>query len=166
MTIARPFEIGAFTFGEITADPITRRPIDPAVRLREFIDLAVLADQAGLDVFGAGEHHRPDVAIASPPVVLAAIAQATERSRLTSTHRSGSTTCATPTQPCSSRPACRSRSSPNGSATRHLGSRWRLTNTSSQGCNTKPHSPSRSSYATLPDGTSPRRLLHPPTSTR
>jgi probable LLM family oxidoreductase len=81
----RPFEIGLFTFGEITGDPLTGRPIDPAVRLREFIDLAVLADQAGLDVFGVGEHHRPDFAISSPPVVLAAIAQTTERIRLTST---------------------------------------------------------------------------------
>ncbi len=85
MTTSRPFEIGAFTFGEITADPTTRRRLDPAVRLREFIDLAILADQAGLDVFGVGEHHRPDFAIASPAVVLAAIAQATERIRLTST---------------------------------------------------------------------------------
>jgi len=85
MSIARPFEIGLFTFGEITADPVTGRPIDPAVRLREFIDLAKLADAAGLDVFGVGEHHRPDFAIASPPVVLAAVAQATERIRLTST---------------------------------------------------------------------------------
>lgn len=80
-----PFEIGLFTFGEVTADPATGRPLDPAVRLREFIDLAVLADQAGLDVFGVGEHHRPDFAIASPPVVLAAVAQATSRIRLTST---------------------------------------------------------------------------------
>ena len=81
----RPFEIGLFTFGEITADPVTGRPIDPAVRLREFIELAKLGDQAGLDVFGVGEHHRPDFAIASPAVVLAAVAQATEHIRLTST---------------------------------------------------------------------------------
>jgi phospholipase/carboxylesterase len=85
VTTTRPFEIGAFTFGEITADPLTGRPIDPAVRLREFIDLAVLADQAGLDVCGVGEHHRPDFAIASPAVVLGAVAQATQRIRLTST---------------------------------------------------------------------------------
>ena len=85
MSTTRPFEIGLFTFGEITADPLTGRPIDPAVRLRELIDLAKLADQAGLDVFGVGEHHRPDFAIASPPVVLGAIAQATEQIRLTST---------------------------------------------------------------------------------
>ncbi len=85
MSVPRPFEIGLFTFGEITADPVTGRPIDPAVRLREFIELAKIADEAGLDVFGVGEHHRPDFAIASPAVVLAAIAQATERIRLTST---------------------------------------------------------------------------------
>ena len=85
MTTARPFEIGLFTFGEITADPTTGRPIDPAVRLREFIELAKLADEAGLDVLGVGEHHRPDFAIASPPVVLAAIAHATRQIRLTST---------------------------------------------------------------------------------
>jgi probable LLM family oxidoreductase len=85
MTTRRPFEIGLFTFGEITVDPTTSRPLDPAARLREFIELAKIADEVGLDVFGVGEHHRPDFAIASPPVVLAAIAQATERIRLTST---------------------------------------------------------------------------------
>jgi alkanesulfonate monooxygenase SsuD/methylene tetrahydromethanopterin reductase-like flavin-dependent oxidoreductase (luciferase family) len=85
MTTPRPFEIGLHTFGEITADPVTGRPLDPAARLREFADLARIADDAGPDVFGVGEHHRPDFAIASPPVVLAAIAQATERIRLTST---------------------------------------------------------------------------------
>jgi len=85
MSTDQPFEIGLFTFGELTADPGTGRPIDPAVRLREFIELAKIGDQAGLDVFGVGEHHRPDFAIASPAVVLAAVAQATDRIRLTST---------------------------------------------------------------------------------
>ena len=85
MTGTRTFEIGLFTFGELTADPETGKPIDPAVRLREFIELAKLADQAGLDVFGVGEHHRPDFAIASPAVILAAVAEATGRIRLTST---------------------------------------------------------------------------------
>lgn len=85
MSTSRSFEIGLFTFGEVTVNPTTGRPIDPAVRLREFIELAELADQAGLDVFGVGEHHRHDFAIASPPVVLAAIGQVTKRIRLTST---------------------------------------------------------------------------------
>jgi probable LLM family oxidoreductase len=80
-----PFEIGLFTFGELTADPLTGAPIEPQVRLREFVELAKLADQAGLHVFGVGEHHRPDFAIASPAVVLAAIAEVTTSIRLTST---------------------------------------------------------------------------------
>lgn len=48
---ARPFEIGLFTFGEVTADPQSGHPIAPAVRLREFIELAKIGDDAGLDVF-------------------------------------------------------------------------------------------------------------------
>lgn len=77
-------EIGLFTFGELTRSP-SGETVSPAVRLREFIDLAKIADDAGLDVFGVGEHHRPDFAISSPAVVLAAIAEATTRIRLTST---------------------------------------------------------------------------------
>jgi probable LLM family oxidoreductase len=38
----------------------------------------------GLDVFGVGEHHREDLIVSSPAVVLAAIAARTERLRLTS----------------------------------------------------------------------------------
>ena len=79
------FELGLFTFGELTRDPASGELLPAAKRLQEFVDLAVVADRAGLDVFGVGEHHRRDFAIASPPVVLAAIAQATEPIRLTST---------------------------------------------------------------------------------
>jgi probable LLM family oxidoreductase len=43
-----------------------------------------LADQVGLDVFGVGEHHRPDFAVSSPAVALAAGAARTNRIRLTS----------------------------------------------------------------------------------
>src|SRR5512141_51330 len=43
-----------------------------------------LADEVGLDVFGVGEHHRPDFAVSSPAVVLAAAAERTKRIRLSS----------------------------------------------------------------------------------
>ena len=43
-----------------------------------------LADEVGLDVFGVGEHHRPDFAVSAPAVVLAAAAMRTKRIRLTS----------------------------------------------------------------------------------
>jgi probable LLM family oxidoreductase len=39
----------------------------------------VIADQAGLDAFGVGEHHRPDFAISAPEVILAAVATRTRR---------------------------------------------------------------------------------------
>lgn len=87
MTVATPreFEIGIFSLGELTDEPRTGRAIEPVVRVREFIDLARIADEVGLDVVGVGEHHRRDFAITSPAIVLAAVAQATLRIRLTST---------------------------------------------------------------------------------
>lgn len=77
-------EIGLYTLGDIVRDPHTGQTINAKQRLREIIDSAKLADEAGLDVFGVGEHHRLDYAVSAPPVVLAAIAQATERIKLTS----------------------------------------------------------------------------------
>ncbi len=76
-------EIGIYTFGELTPDPTTGRTT-PGQRLRDLIEEIVLADQVGLDVFGVGEHHRPDFAVSAPAVVLAAAAERTRRIRLTS----------------------------------------------------------------------------------
>jgi len=56
----------------------------PERRFAQLLEEADLADQVGLDVFGVGEHHRPDYAISSPAVALAAIAARTSRIRLTS----------------------------------------------------------------------------------
>ncbi len=77
-------ELGVYTFGDITPDPATGRAIGVPQRHAEIVAAAKLADEAGLDVFGVGEHHRLDIAIASPAVVLAAIAAVTKRIRLTS----------------------------------------------------------------------------------
>ena len=78
-----PFELGLYTFGDITPDASGRAPT-PAERLRDVIDEARLADEVGLDVFAVGEHHRPDFPISTPAVVLAAIAERTKRIRLSS----------------------------------------------------------------------------------
>ncbi|WP_028608553.1 LLM class flavin-dependent oxidoreductase [Paenibacillus harenae] len=77
-------EIGISTFLAATPDPATGAAISHAERLRQAVDEIVLADQAGLDVYGIGEHHRPDYAGSSPAVVLAAAAAATKHIRLTS----------------------------------------------------------------------------------
>src|SRR5258708_37676544 len=42
-----------------------------------------LADQVGLDVFGIGEHHRPDFLASAPPIMLAAAAEHTKTIHLT-----------------------------------------------------------------------------------
>ena len=78
-------ELGVSTFADARPDPATGAAPDPAQRLREVLEEAELAEQVGLDVFGVGEHHRPDFAISAPAVVLAAVAARTERIRLTST---------------------------------------------------------------------------------
>jgi probable LLM family oxidoreductase len=77
-------QIGLYTFGELTPDPHTGRTISARQRIREMVDAAKLAEDVGLEVFGVGEHHRLDFAVSATPVVLAAIAQATERIQLTS----------------------------------------------------------------------------------
>ncbi len=78
------FEFGLYTFGDIIPDTRTGRAISARQRLEEIIAAAKLADEAGLDVFGLGEHHRSDFAVSSPPVIMAAIAQVTKRIKLTS----------------------------------------------------------------------------------
>ncbi|TFE22801.1 LLM class flavin-dependent oxidoreductase [Cohnella luojiensis] len=78
------FEIGLYTFGDLVPKQDGSGTISAKQRLREIVDAAKLADEAGLDIFGVGEHHRLDFAATSTPVVLAAIAQATERIKLTS----------------------------------------------------------------------------------
>ena len=77
-------ELGIYTFAETTPDPETGRTISAAERLRDLMEEIELADQVGLDVFGVGEHHRPEFAVSSPAVVLAAAAERTKRIRLTS----------------------------------------------------------------------------------
>jgi probable LLM family oxidoreductase len=78
-------EIGIYTLADIGPDPLTGKTIPAKQRMKEIIEAGKLADEAGLDVFGVGEHHRLDYATSSPAVVLSAIAQVTKRIRLTST---------------------------------------------------------------------------------
>ncbi|WP_342430991.1 LLM class flavin-dependent oxidoreductase [Neobacillus sp. FSL H8-0543] len=78
-------EIGIYTLADIGPDPLTGETISANQRLKEVIQAAKLADEAGLDVFGVGEHHRLDYAVSSPAVMLSAIAQVTKQIKLTST---------------------------------------------------------------------------------
>ncbi|MEA2289721.1 MAG: hypothetical protein QOD55_1718, partial [Solirubrobacteraceae bacterium] len=70
-------EIGVYTFAELAPDPATGAAVSPAQRMRDLVEEIALADEVGLDVFGVGEHHRPDFAVSSPVVALAAAAERT-----------------------------------------------------------------------------------------
>lgn len=74
-------EFGLDTFGGVTEDADGEAVPHPQV-IRDIIEEAELADRAGLDFFGLGEHHRPDFAVSSPEIVLSAIAARTEHIRL------------------------------------------------------------------------------------
>ncbi|AKD56618.1 LLM class flavin-dependent oxidoreductase [Spirosoma radiotolerans] len=52
--------------------------------MSQLLDRIDLADRLGLDVFGIGEHHRPEYLDSAPAVILAAAAARTKRIRLTS----------------------------------------------------------------------------------
>src|SRR6201988_3244190 len=60
------------------------RAVPPSERLRNLVEQIEHADQAGLDVFGIGEHHRQEYLDAAPAVILGAAAARTRRIRLTS----------------------------------------------------------------------------------
>jgi probable LLM family oxidoreductase len=78
-------ELGLYTFAETTpSHEGSRTPTTPQRRMCELVEEAQLAEQVGLDVFGVGEHHRPDFIVSAPAVVLGAIASKTSRIRLTS----------------------------------------------------------------------------------
>jgi probable LLM family oxidoreductase len=82
VTNNKPFEIGIYSFVELTPDPATGKMITPAERLRDLLETIELADQVGLDVFGLGEHHRHEFVSSSPVVILAAAAARTKTIRL------------------------------------------------------------------------------------
>ncbi|OLP59445.1 luciferase [Xaviernesmea oryzae] len=77
-------ELGLYTFADVDPQAPRGRGPEGEERLRHLIEEIELADQVGLDVFGLGEHHRPDYAVSAPAVVLAAAAARTKRIRLTS----------------------------------------------------------------------------------
>lgn len=77
-------ELGLYTFADVMLSPQSGEMISPVQRLRNLMEEIELADQVGLDVFGVGEHHRPEYAVSAPAVVLAAAAERTRKIRLTS----------------------------------------------------------------------------------
>lgn len=77
-------EIGISMFGDLRLNKQTNVYQAPQQRLSELMEEIKLMDEVGLDVFGIGEHHRPDYAVSTPDIILAAAASVTQNIKLTS----------------------------------------------------------------------------------
>ena len=81
---SKGLEFGLYTLGDHIPSPLTGERISAEQRIHEIIDLAKLAEQAGIDFFSVGESHQEYFATQAHSVVLAAIAQATSTIKIAS----------------------------------------------------------------------------------
>jgi len=74
-------ELGVGMFGDLHSN--SNGDVQPAQqRLQELMEEIKLMDEVGLDFFGIGEHHRPDYAVSTPEIILAAAATITKNIKL------------------------------------------------------------------------------------
>ena len=72
------------TFADMAPEEAGKPGVNAHLRVQELLEEIRLADELGLDVFGLGEHHRPDYAASAPAVILGAAAAITRNIRLSS----------------------------------------------------------------------------------
>ena len=77
-------EFGLMTFADMAPEPVSGKGFNAHQRIQNLLEEIKLADELGIDVFGIGEHHRPDYAVSSPTTVLAAAAAITKNIKLSS----------------------------------------------------------------------------------
>ena len=77
-------ELGIGMFGDLTYNNHQNKFQSSGERLKEMVEQVKLAEDLGLDNFVLGEHHRPEYAVSSTEVVLAAISSVTGKIKLAS----------------------------------------------------------------------------------
>jgi probable LLM family oxidoreductase len=77
-------QIGIDSFAAAISNPATGLTLTPVDRMHHLLEEIELADRVGLDLFGIGEHHRPEFLDSAPVVILSAAAARTRKIRLTS----------------------------------------------------------------------------------
>ena len=77
-------EIGIDSFAALNLSRAGKGESTPREAMAALLEKIELADRAGLDVFGVGEHFRQEYLDSAPSVILGAAAAKTERIRLTS----------------------------------------------------------------------------------
>jgi alkanesulfonate monooxygenase SsuD/methylene tetrahydromethanopterin reductase-like flavin-dependent oxidoreductase (luciferase family) len=81
---SKGIEFGLYSLGDHIPNPHTRKRISAEQRIHEMIEAAKLAEQAGIDVFSVGESHQDYFTSQAHTVILGAIAQATEKIKISS----------------------------------------------------------------------------------
>ncbi len=81
---SKGMEIGLYTLGEHMPDPHTGKLIPASQRLKEIVEAAKMAEDAGLDLFQVGESHQEHFVSQAHLILLSAIAQATGRIKIAS----------------------------------------------------------------------------------
>jgi probable LLM family oxidoreductase len=77
-------QIGIDSFAAVVSNPDTGKTLSTTERMGNLIEEIETADRFGIDVFGVGEHHRPEYLDSAPTMILAAAAARTSSIRLTS----------------------------------------------------------------------------------
>ncbi len=81
---SKGMEFGLYTLGDHLPNPHTGKRISAQQRIKEIIETAVLAEEAGLDTFQIGESHQDSFISQAHMIILSAIAQATDSIKLSS----------------------------------------------------------------------------------
>jgi len=76
---ASGMQFGIFSVSDITEDPTTRTTVSEAQRIKDWVTMAVHAEEVGLDVVAIGEHHNPPFFSSSPTTILGHVAARTNR---------------------------------------------------------------------------------------
>ncbi|SHJ81954.1 putative luciferase-like monooxygenase, FMN-dependent, CE1758 family [Tessaracoccus bendigoensis DSM 12906] len=87
-------QFGIFTVGDVTTDPTTGTTPSEHERIKATVEIALKAEEVGLDVVAVGQHHNPPFVASAPTTTMAYIGAQTKRILL-----STATTLITTTDP-------------------------------------------------------------------
>ena len=72
-------QFGIFSVGDVTVDPTTGRAPSEHERIKAQVEIALKADEVGLDVVALGQHHNPPFVASAPTTTMAWVAARTRR---------------------------------------------------------------------------------------
>lgn len=81
---SKGMEIGLYSLGEHMPNPHTGELIPASQRIREIVEAAKMAEDAGLDLFQVGESHQEHFVSQAHLIILSAIAEATSTIKISS----------------------------------------------------------------------------------